>query len=76
MTRASMKFLKKIFLRALFLVDARIVGQIVGYGLVAMTQIARAKGSVHHLHWSLKAVLGRPVLGSQRQRILDVGTYF
>ena len=68
-----MKFLKKIFFAALLLVDARIVGQIVGHRLVAVPQVARAEGRVHHLHRRDVAALRRPVLGRQRQRILDVG---
>ena len=42
--------LEEDLLRALLLVDARIVRQVVGDGLIAVAQIARAERRVHHLH--------------------------
>ncbi len=44
------EILEEDFLCALDLVDAGIIGQIVGDGLVAVAQVAGAIGRVHHLH--------------------------
>ena len=60
-------------LAPLLLVDARVVGEVVGDRLVAVPQVARAEGRVHHLHRSGLAALGGTVLGRERQRVLDVG---
>ncbi len=53
--------------------NARIVRQIVGDGLIAVAQIARAIWRVHHLHRRGVTLLRRPVLRREWQRVLDVG---
>ena len=49
------EILEKDFLRAFLLVHARIIGQVVGDGLVTVRKVSRAEGRVHHFHRSLKA---------------------
>ena len=73
LTRASMKFLKKIFLVPFSCVDARVVRQVVGDRLVAVPQIAGAERRVHHLHRRGVAAHRRPIGGGQRQRVLNLG---
>ena len=65
--------LEEDFLRALLLVDARIVRQVVGDRLVAVTEIAGAKRRVHHFHRRDVAAHRRAILRRERQRLLDVG---
>ena len=54
--------LEEDLLRSLLRVDARIVGQIVRHGLVAVVQIARAQRRIDHLHRRRLALLRGPVL--------------
>ena len=44
------KVFEKDLLRTLLLMDPGIVGQIIGDGLISMTQIAGTEWSVHHFH--------------------------
>ena len=64
--------LEEDLLRAFFLMDARIVRQIVGHRLVAMAQIAGAIRRVHHLHGRQMAALRRAGGGLHRERVLDI----
>ncbi len=65
--------LEEDLLRALLLMDAGIVRQVVGHGLVAVAQVARAKRRVHHFHRRRVAAHRRPIGRRERQRVLDVG---
>ena len=56
--------------------DARIVRQIIGDGLIAVQQIARAVDAVHHFHRRLLAALGGQILWRKRERFLQVGHVF
>ena len=63
-------------LAALLLVHPRIVRQVVGRRLVAVAQVPGAKRRVHDFHRRHQAVLRRPILGRERQRVLEVGHPF
>ena len=65
--------LEEDFLAAHFLVDARIVRQVVGDGLIAVPQIAGAERRIHHLHRRGVALLRRTIFSRERQRVLNVG---
>ena len=56
--------------------DARIVRQVVRDGLISVAEIAGAERRVHHLHRRLLSPLRRPILGLERQRVLNVGDIF
>ena len=62
--------LEEDLLRSLLRVDARVVGQIVRHGLVAVVQVARAQRRIDDLHRRRLALLRRPVFRWNRQRLL------
>jgi hypothetical protein len=64
--------LEEDLLRALLLMDARIVRQIVGHRLIAVPQIARAIRRVHHFHRRQMAALRRTRGRIHRQRVLNI----
>jgi hypothetical protein len=68
--------LEEDFLAAFFLVDARVVGQIVGDGLVAVEQVAGAVGGVHHFHGREMAALEGRSAGSSGSASWMAATYF
>ena len=70
------EILEENFLRAFLFVNARIVRQIVGHRLVAVAQVARAVRRVHHFHRREQSALRGPVLGRQRQAVLNVRNIF
>ncbi len=51
--------------------DFGIVGEIVGYGLIAMPKVAGPEWRIRDFHGSDVACLGGPVRRRQRQRILE-----
>jgi hypothetical protein len=67
------EILEENLFRAFFLMDTRIVRQIVGDRLVAVAQVARAERRVHHFHRRRVAADRRPVVALERQRVLNVG---
>ena len=70
------EILPEDFLRAFFLMDARIVRQIIGDGLIAVEQIARAIDAVHHFHRRLLPALRRQILWPSGSDSCRSGTYF
>ena len=67
------KVLEEYFLRAFFLMDSRIVGQVVRHRLIAVTQVTGPERRIHDFHRRNVTALGRTVFRRQRQRILNVG---
>ena len=64
--------LEEDLLRALLLVNTRIVGQVVGDRLVSVAEVARPERRVHHFHRRHVAAHRRPVRLRQRQGVLNL----
>ena len=70
------EILEENFLGPFLLVDAWIVGQIIGHSLVSMAQVAGAKWRIHHFHRRGLAAFRWPVSSIKGKSILNVRHIF